>query len=405
MKLYLYFKSGPSAGMHFELPAGKPFIVGRGSSSDTKLDDARMSREHCSLTVEWDGAILVRDLGSSGGTFINERRIESDTIWKGFEFSAGESTAVILSEEEVVELRKPSKPSVNRTDAASLLGKRFAGYELEALVGKGATGVIFKASHVDTGRVVAVKVLHPSFAANENDKLRFVRAMKTMMPIKHPHVIRLYDAGRRGPFCWYAMQYIDGDSLATVIEKIGIDGMLGWKEVWRIAMHITTALKAAYTDQIVHRNLTPTNIIRRTKDKTSFLADLMLSKALDVTIMTQITRPGQLIGDLAYMSPEQTVENGKVDSRSDMYGLGATCYALLTGQPPASGETLPEILDNIRNTEPLPPREFQLAVDDLFQGLIMKLLEKDPTKRFGNPELLLMELERVGRYKNLKIEN
>ena len=405
MKLYLYFKSGPAAGKHFELPAGKPFIVGRGSTSDSKLDDAKMSREHCSLTVEWDDAILVKDLGSSGGTYINGNRIESDTIWKGFEFSAGESTAVILSEEEIDELRQPSKSNENRTDAASLLGKQFAGYDLEAVVGKGATGVVFKARHSETGRVAAVKVLHPSFAANENDKLRFVRAMKTMLPIKHPHVIKLYDAGRRGPFCWYAMQYIEGDSLATVIEKIGIDGMLGWKEVWRIAMHITTALKAAYTDQIVHRNLTPTNIIRRTKDKATFLSDLMLSKALDVTVMTQITRPGQLIGELAYMSPEQTVENGKVDSRSDMYGLGATCYALLTGQPPASGETLPEILDSIRKSKPLPPRDFQLAVDDMFQGVIMKLLEKDPAKRFGNPELLLMELERVGKYKSLKLEN
>ncbi|MDA7541335.1 FHA domain-containing protein [bacterium] len=107
---FLVFQTGPSAGMHFELPSGKPFIVGRGSSSDTKLDDAKMSREHCCLTVEWDGAILVRDLGSSGGTFINEGRIDSGTIWKGFEFSAGESTAVILSEEEVGASRDCTSP-------------------------------------------------------------------------------------------------------------------------------------------------------------------------------------------------------------------------------------------------------------------------------------------------------
>ena len=167
--------------------------------------------------------------------------------------------------------------------------------------------------------------------------------MKTMLPIRHPNIVRLYNAGKKGPVCWAAMEFIEGESLTKVIDRIGIQGMLDWHEVFRLAVQIGRALQEASEHKIIHRNVTPTNILRRTSDKTCLLGDLMLAKGLEGTTAQQITQPGQLIGDLAYMSPERTQPDAVADCRSDLYGLGATLYALLAGavaKPPAA-EALP----------------------------------------------------------------
>lgn len=403
LKLFLSVEEGPAKGKVFEVPPDATLRIGRSAETDTKIEDPRMSRQHCSLTMQADGSLLLTDLGSSSGTQYEGENVDSVNLWAGAQFQAGDSRFLVLTEEEL-ESRQAGTKLKGENDLGQLVGRELAGYRLQSVIGKGSTGLIFKAKSIKSGETVAVKVLSPRFATNEQSRERFVRAMKTMLPIKAPNIIEIYGAGKRGPFCWFAMKYIDGESLSEVIEKIGITGMLKWEDVWRVAIDIARALKAGFKHQIIHRNLTPNNIIRRHGDRTSFLGDFILAKAVHDTISQEITRPGQLIGDLAYMAPERTRENGVVDTRSDLYGLGATCYALLTGQPPASGDTLPEIIHSIREVTPRPPREFQLAVNEMFQNVIMRLLEKDPEDRFGNPEMLLKELERVGMYNNLKLE-
>ena len=403
MKLFLSVEQGPAQGKIFEIPEKQTLQIGRSADSDTKIDDPRMSRTHCSVEIQDDGSLLLKDQGSSGGTQFEGENIESITIWAGAEFAAGDSSFLVLTEEEV-KSRKEGTKLKGENDLGQLVGRELAGYKLDSVIGKGATGMVFKATNIKSGDTVAVKILFPRFASNDQSQDRFVRAMKTMLPIKAPNIIEIYGAGKRGPFCWFAMKYIDGESLSQVIDRIGITDMLSWEDVWKIAVDIARALKAGFKHQIIHRNLTPNNIIRRTSDKTSFLGDFIFAKALDDTVGQQITQPGQLIGDLAYMSPERTLEKGIVDTRSDLYGLGATCYALLTGQPPASGDTLPEIVKSIREDRPTSPKDIQLAVDDMFQAVVMKLLSKDPEDRFSNPELLLKELERIATYKSLKLD-
>ena len=127
----------------------------------------------------------------------------------------------------------------------------------------------------------------------------------------------------------------------------------------------------------------------------------MLAKALEGTLAQQVTQPGQILGDIPYLAPERTRSDAVVDTRSDMYGLGATCYALLTGDPPISGDALTELVTNVRSEVPRPPKSFQLAIDDLFQDLVMKLLAKDPHHRFATPTDLLKELLKIGKFNNL----
>ena len=228
--------------------------------------------------------------------------------------------------------------------------------------------------------------------------------MKTMLDVRHPNIVQLRAAGKTGPYCWAAMEYVDGENLADVIDRIGIEGMLDWREAWRAAVHVSRGLEEANRRGIIHRNLTPTNILRRHKDKVCLVGDLMLAKALEGTLATQVTKPGQLIGDVPYMAPERTREGAGVDGRSDIYGLGATLYALLTGRPPFVSDSLPELVRMVREAEPQRPREFQMSINELFEDAVLRLIAKDPEERFQSPTHLLQELERIGTYSNLQLE-
>ena len=296
---------------------------------------------------------------------------------------------------------------VNQTAAGSvkplqkLAGTELGPYELLEIIGKGNNGIVFKARDSKKDRIAAVKVLTPQFTSNDEQRQRFVRAMRTMLPIKDPRIVDLYNAGKNGPYCWAAMEYIDGENLSELIERTGIEGMLDWKKVWQIAVDVARALNKGYENKIIHRNVTPANILRRHSDKVCLLGDFMLAKALEGTLAQQVTQPGQLLGDIPYMAPERTRANMEVDTRSDLYGLGATCYALLTGRPPVSGDSLVETLANVRDEIPKAPKSYQLAVNDLFEKIVMQLLEKDPANRLQTPSDLIKELVRIGRYQNL----
>ena len=264
------------------------------------------------------------------------------------------------------------KPAAEVTPLKDLVGQSLAHYRLEAILATGDSGMVFKAQDTQHNRVVAVKVLTPDPTHSEEQKERFVRAMKTMLPVKHPHIVQLYNAGKNGPYCWAAMEYVDGESMTEVIRRIGVEGMLDWREAYRVAVHIGRALQEAYTRKIIHRNVTPANILRRHHDRVCLLGDLMLAKALEGTLAKQVTQPGQLIGDVPYMSPERTRDQAGVDHRSDLYGLGATLYALLTGHPPFESKSLPELVRLVREASPRPPREFQLSINELFQDVVLK---------------------------------
>ncbi len=174
----------------------------------------------------------------------------------------------------------------------TLIGQSFAHYRLDSLLATGSTGLVFQGTDTQKNEVVAIKVLFPDRTSSEEEKERFIRAMKTMLPIRHPNLIRLINAGKTGPYCWAVMEYVDGENLMQVIQRIGVEGMLDWRDAWRIAMDVTSALHAAYEHKVIHRNVIPKNIIQRKSDKVCLLGDLMLAKALEGTLAKQVTSPG-----------------------------------------------------------------------------------------------------------------
>lgn len=206
-----------------------------------------------------------------------------------------------------------------------LAGTTLSHFEVGPVVARGQTGIVFHARDFKDERVVALKVLWPEFSRADDEKRRFIRAMKTMLPVRYPNLVTVYNAGKTGPYCWIAMEYVEGESLTGVIRRIGVANMLDWRYALRVADHVAQALAFAHQRQIVHRNIQPSNILVQHGDKVSKLGDLMLAKALEGGLAEQITRPGELLGDVRYLSPEQTGGSRTTDARSDIYGLGGRC--------------------------------------------------------------------------------
>jgi serine/threonine protein kinase len=255
--------------------------------------------------------------------------------------------------------------------------------------------MVFRAQRVGKDLPVALKVLWPELTRRDEETQRFIRAVKTMLPIHHPNIVELYDAGRTEGYCWMAMEYVRGASLTRVIERIGTNGMLDWTDALVVAVHIGRGLQAAFEHQIIHRNITPHNILIRSGDNVAKLGDLMLAKALEGQLAEQVTGQGELVGDLIYMSPERTQSNAEVDQRSDIFSLGATLYTLLAGRPPFESRSFPDLIMKIRRGQPQSPRQFQPGLPELFERAVLKMLSKQPADRYQTPQNLLTDLERI----------
>ena len=392
---------GPDQGRSFSLVDGQTLTIGRGKASNTRIQDPRMSRVHCRVVVDGNSAVLY-DSGSTGGTHvgsdpISEYVLKPGDVFRvgdtGIRYSTDQNHHTSLGNDTLFGRPKP-KPKIKPLQ--DLLGETFGDFQLDSIVTMGNSGMVYRANDTRNGRQVAVKVLTPELAADVEQKERFVRAMKTMLPIRHPNIVPLYNAGQNGPYCWVAMEYIAGQDMNMLIDRADPDGMLKWTSAWRVGVHIGRALIEADEHGIIHRNVTPANILRRHADDVYLLGDLALAKALEGTLAKQLTQPGQLIGDVPFMSPERTRGNDSADHRSDLYGLGATLYALVTGRAPFVGESLPSLIQQVRESDPVAPRSLQPTVAVDFEEIVLNLIAKDPFARYQSASDMVVDLEELG---------
>lgn len=398
---------GPDTPRKIALADGQSVVIGRGEKSNTRLADQQASRIHCVVDVD-GGKFLLRDQGSSAGTFVNGQRVEQCELKPGDVIHVGQTELRLMlhdghEEPTVAPKAAAAMPVVTAANLKNLVGQSLAHFELQKVLASGNTGLVFLAHDSKGNRPAAVKVLWPEISKQEDEMQRFVRAMKTMMPIHHENLIEIYAAGKNGPHCWVAMEYVEGECLTEVINHFGTRGMLDWRTSFLVAVQIARALETAYEHQIVHRNITPNNILFNRTAKQAKLGDLMLAKALEGTQARQITRPGQLVGDLPYMPPERTRTDAPVDCRADIYSLGATIYALLTGHPPFEGNSVPEVVSRIRSAEPIKPKQYHLSVADRFQDAVLTMLAKRPEERYETPSKLLIDLNRIARYESIQV--
>lgn len=397
---------GPDAGREFVGQPAQPLRIGRGQDTETRLADPSVSRLHAELRVNGPVLELVH-LSTSGVSLVNGQPVGAapvalqvgdliqlaDTILRLEVVARGDDTT-----------RPPAlanaAPLANSPLARELIGTRLHHYRIGSLLSEGPAGIVFRAEDEQQGlRPVALKVIWPQAIRDEASRKRFVRAMTVMYPIRHPNLIRICNAGYTAEFCWVAMEYVDGENLRKVMARLGAAGMLDWTKAFRIGRDIARGLTAAAEHQVLHRNILPENILLRRADGVAQLGDLELAKALEQSGegADGITRPGELVGDVAYMSPERTLASPQIDCRSDIYSLGVTLYVLVTGRLPFVSTNLVELIRQIRTQPAKPIRTFQLSVNDLFAGLVEQMLSKKPEDRPQTPEALLRELDRIGK--------
>jgi serine/threonine protein kinase len=404
MSLQFLVIAGPDKGKSFPIVTGRDMMLGRGIHAYYQLNDPDVSRNHCQILLEGEKAAVICN-GGLGGTLVNGKKVERHLLKPGDVLQVGHSKLRLYAGQppEEEEDSDAPVPLAGQQPAAppriepltDLAGHTLGHYHLESVIGTGHTGVVFLATDKKDKHSVAFKVFHDEAIQDDEDLHRFIRAAKTVLPLRHPNLVTLYSAGKNAPYCWMAMEYIAGENMQQVIDRISGTGALEWKYAFRVALHIARALEFAHGHHIVHRNVTPTNILRDGTTKVAKLSDLILAKALAGPSEEDVTSPGALVGDLAYLPPERIRGMSNLDARSDLYGLGTMVYALLTGRPPFTGATLLEKITRIRQAAPEKPTRFQSAIPAKLESIVLKLLAKQQDARYQTATELVGELERL----------
>ena len=404
---YLRVENGPDQGRIFDILKGMTLSIGRGPKSDTQLKDLSVSRMHCELGT-LDGHMTLLDQEGSSGTYVNGAKISKHVLKSGDTIKIGDThIKVHLSGiEDASTVAGALKPHRELHEAAAgLTGQVISHYEVGPMVAKGGTGTVYKAKDTRDGKTVALKILHHDFVDDHDDVQRFIRAMNTAVDLKHPNLVSVHSAGKVGGLCWIAMEYVDGESLASFMKRHAIAGMIDWTYALHVAVQVARGLEEANKHHVVHRNISPSSIlVTKSNPPVAKLGDVMLAKALQGIKAQAITKPGEIVGDIIYMSPERTREDGHDDSRSDIYALGATLYLVLTGHPPFEGKSIVATLTKIRQEDPVPPKKYQLSIPDKFQDLVLCMMAKRMEDRPESPSIVVRDLERIAKYNGIVLK-
>ncbi|MCW8140878.1 MAG: serine/threonine protein kinase, partial [Planctomycetota bacterium] len=273
------------------------------------------------------------------------------------------------------------------TRESELTGRRLGVYRLEALLGRGGMGAVYRAVDTALDRPVAVKVLAPNLAADEEYVERFVREARTAARLNHPHVVQIYGAGCEGGVAFMTLELVTGGSLAAQLERLRTFPL---RRACEVARDMARGLAAAHALGVVHRDLKPENVLL-TAEGVVKLADFGLARSLSAQ---RITQTGAFMGTPQYSSPEQC-NGAEVGFASDLYSLGVVLYELLAGRPPHEAPTPLALFKKILADEIPPISRTRADVPPSLQAVLERLLRKDPAERYPSAEALAADLERI----------
>jgi serine/threonine-protein kinase len=251
-------------------------------------------------------------------------------------------------------------------------GGRLGPYRLDDVLGEGGVGIVFKAVHEPDGEVVALKALRTELSADETYRRRFAREGRIAGGLSHPHLVPVVDVGEEDGHPYLAARYVDGVSLAELLEE----GPLPLSAALTIASEVASALDALHVEGLVHRDVKPANILLDTAGN-SFLTDFGLAKGAAATVLT---KPGQVVGTLDYLAPE-VIRGVPAEPAADIYALGCVAYECLAGRPPFAGGSFVEATLAILEDEPPDPGAERDDVPGEVASTVRRALAKRPADR------------------------
>jgi len=268
------------------------------------------------------------------------------------------------------------------------LPARFGTYRVEALIGAGGMGIVYRALDEDLQRLVALKTLLPALAADPEFVARFKREAQSAAALNHPNITQIYSIGQEGAIPFFAMEMIHGRSLEALVKE---RGALDAIEATGYIVQAAKGLRHAAQKKLIHRDVKPSNLMLA-EDGVVKITDFGLAKAAKSD--TQLTATGQVLGSPGYISPEQA-QGGEIDARSDLYSLGATFYHLVVGRLPFEAPTPVAMIIKHMNEPLRSPRAANPAIPYPIASAIQKLMAKRPGERFQDYDSLLRELDRA----------
>jgi WD40 repeat protein/serine/threonine protein kinase/DNA-directed RNA polymerase specialized sigma24 family protein len=306
-----------------------------------------------------------------------------------------------LGLDEPLESDESSLEKTSAESSPALAEHRFEHYELvkgedgrPIELGRGAMGVTYKAFDVDLRCPVTLKVINERYLGDQSARLRFLREARAAASVRHPNVASVFHLGRSGGNYFYAMEFVDGETLQNLIKR---SVRLEVKLALEIAKQVATGLAAVHKQKLVHRDIKPSNIMVSLEEGGALVAkiiDLGLAKAVDIDeagFQTAISAPGAFAGTPEFASPEQFA-GVQVDIRADLYSLGVTLWEMVTGKAPFRGSPAEVMYQHQHASLPL---DLLGAVPQPVVVLLEVLLERDPRSRFQNPAELLKAMPMV----------
>ena len=263
----------------------------------------------------------------------------------------------------------------------------FGDYELLEEIGRGGQGVVYRAHQKSLNRTVALKVIGLGPWATEAHLKRFRREAEAAAKLDHPCIVPIHEVGEKDGQCYFSMNFVEGGQLDEVVRRKPIS----IRSAAELIAKLACAVHYAHEHGILHRDIKPGNIL---VDKMGepHLTDFGLARLVETE--STVTRTKEVMGTPSYMAPEQAAgEHTKVSRATDVYGLGAVLYQLLTGHPPFAGGTTYETIRLLLNTEPRQPRQLNPKIDRDLSTVCLKSLEKDPQRRFASALALAEDLE------------
>src|SRR5216117_3746992 len=278
-------------------------------------------------------------------------------------------------------------PDRKRSARRAKIFADFGDYELLEVIGRGGQGVVYRARQKSLNRTVALKVIGLGHWATEAHLKRFRREAEAAARLEHPGIVPIHEVGERDGSCYFSMKFIEGGQLDEVVRREAMPIRRAVEFITKVARIV----HYAHEHGILHRDIKPGNILLDAKGE-PHLTDFGLARLVETE--STVTRTMEVLGTPSYMAPEQAVgNNAGVTSATDIYGLGAVLYQLLTGHPPFAGGTTYETVRLVLDAEPRQPRLLNPKVDRDLNTICLKCLDKDPQRRYSSALALAEDLE------------
>lgn len=423
VRVVLRVVDGPHSGQEFVFTNHDTLLVGRISKAQLRLkDDLHFSRYHFRLEFKPPTCFLL-DLSSRNGTFVNGTRVSECFLNDGDVISGGRTkmSVSIVKPRGQSSARQPEAivpvpeglktPAAERQlrntsnqDGAPFLPPKPAapqisipGFQIQHAIGRGDLGTVYQATQVATGLPCSLKVIFPSGDVSQVAIKMFLREAKLVSQLKHPHIVSFLEMGESRNHIFLATEFVETVRWEELVQR--------WSPQQRIRnscglmCQVLSALDYAHSCSFVHRDIKPANILitRQNGKLAAKVSDFGLAKQYTTAGMSQITRDGDVIGSLPFMSPDQFINSREARPACDIYSAGATLYWMLTGFEPIPLENHPCKFLAILEDSPTPITRHNPALPPALADLVHRALDKSPEKRFASADEMRQQLRQFCR--------